>query len=99
MFIGIAATLVAGAMLGLYALPGKYTTDFEEENKWSLFFVLTMFVVPLVATFCTTEIFRAMVVVAKAKHESTIATLFESILYLCIDAVVRHRPNCMARLG
>jgi hypothetical protein len=51
MFIGIAAALLAGAMLGLYALPGKYTMDFEEENKWSLFFVLTMFVVPLVATF------------------------------------------------
>lgn len=51
MFIGIAAALVAGTMLGLYALPGKYTSDFEEENKWSLFFVLTMFVVPLVATF------------------------------------------------
>ncbi|SMP63642.1 L-rhamnose-proton symport protein (RhaT) [Neorhodopirellula lusitana] len=51
MFIGIAAAVVAGTMLGLYALPGKYTSDFEEENKWSLFFVLTMFVVPLVATF------------------------------------------------
>ncbi|EMI56854.1 L-rhamnose/proton symporter RhaT [Rhodopirellula sallentina] len=50
MFIGIAAALVAGTMLGLYALPGKYTTDFEEENKWSLFFILTMFVVPLGAT-------------------------------------------------
>lgn len=51
MFIGIAAALLAGTMLGLYALPGKYTDDFEEENKWSLFFLLTMFVVPLVATF------------------------------------------------
>lgn len=51
MFIGIAAALLAGTMLGLYALPGKYTQDFEEENKWSLFFILTMFVVPLVATF------------------------------------------------
>ncbi|TWU59222.1 L-rhamnose-proton symporter [Rubripirellula tenax] len=50
MFIGIAAALIAGTMLGLYALPGKYTSDFEEENKWSLFFVLTMFVVPLIAT-------------------------------------------------
>jgi hypothetical protein len=51
MFIGIAAALVAGAMLGLYALPGKYTSDFEDENKWSLFFILTMFVVPIVSTF------------------------------------------------
>ncbi|TWT80805.1 L-rhamnose-proton symporter [Planctomycetes bacterium CA13] len=51
MFIGIAAALLAGTMLGLYALPGKYTSDFEEENKWSLFFILTMFVVPLISTF------------------------------------------------
>ena len=51
MLIGIAAALLAGTMLGLYALPGKYTDDFAEENKWSLFFILTMFVVPLVATF------------------------------------------------
>lgn len=51
MVIGIAAAIVAGTMLGLYALPGKYTTDFEEENKWSLFFLLTMFAVPLIATF------------------------------------------------
>lgn len=51
MFIGIASALLAGTMLGLYALPGKYTKDFQEENKWSLFFILTMFVVPIVCTF------------------------------------------------
>ncbi|KAA1261103.1 L-rhamnose-proton symporter [Rubripirellula obstinata] len=51
MFIGILAALIAGTMLGLYALPGKFTSDFEEENKWSLFFILTMFAVPLIATF------------------------------------------------
>ena len=51
MFIGIASALLAGTMLGLYALPGKYTKDFQEENKWSLFFILTMFVVPLICTF------------------------------------------------
>ena len=51
MFIGIASALLAGTRLGLYALPGKYTKDFQEENKWSLFFILTMFVVPLICTF------------------------------------------------
>lgn len=38
-------------MLGLYALPGKFTKDFKEENTWGLFFMLTMFVVPAIATF------------------------------------------------
>lgn len=51
MLMGIIWALVAGLMLGLYALPGKYTKDFKFENTWGLFFVLTMFVVPLIATF------------------------------------------------
>ena len=42
--------LLAGLMLGLYALPAKYTKDFREENTWGLFFMLTMFVVPILAT-------------------------------------------------
>ena len=48
---GIGFALVAGVMLGLYALPQKYTQDFKEENTWGLFFMLTMFAVPLMATF------------------------------------------------
>lgn len=51
MLIGIIWAMLAGLMLGLYALPGKYTKDFKFENTWGLFFVLTMFLVPLVATF------------------------------------------------
>ncbi len=47
---GIGFALVAGVMLGLYALPQKYTQGFKEENTWGLFFMLTMFVVPLIAT-------------------------------------------------
>ena len=50
MLIGIIWAMLAGLMLGLYALPGKYTKDFQFENTWGLFFVLTMFVVPLVGT-------------------------------------------------
>lgn len=48
---GIAWALVAGVMLGLYALPEKFTKGFKEENTWGLFFMLTMFAVPLIATF------------------------------------------------
>jgi hypothetical protein len=51
MVAGIVWALLAGLMLGLYALPGKFTRDFKEENTWGLFFMLTMFVVPVIATF------------------------------------------------
>jgi L-rhamnose-H+ transport protein len=51
MVTGIVWALLAGLMLGLYALPGKFTKDFKEENTWGLFFMLTMFVVPIIATF------------------------------------------------
>ncbi len=50
MTIGIIWALVAGLMLGLYALPGKFTKNFKEENTWGLFFMLTMFVVPIIGT-------------------------------------------------
>ncbi|RME73398.1 MAG: rhamnose/proton symporter RhaT [Verrucomicrobia bacterium] len=50
MIIGIIWAIVAGLMLGLYALPNKFTRDFREENTWGLFFMLTMFLVPIVAT-------------------------------------------------
>lgn len=51
MFVGIMWAFLAGLMLGLYALPGKFTKGFKEENTWGLFFMLTMFAVPLMATF------------------------------------------------
>lgn len=50
MIIGILWAIAAGLMLGLYALPNKFTKDFREENTWGLFFMLTMFFVPIVAT-------------------------------------------------
>ena len=51
MIVGVFWALLAGFMLGLYALPSKFTKEFEFENTWGLFFLLTMFVVPLIATF------------------------------------------------
>ena len=64
MAVGIVSAVIAGIMLGLYALPGKYVKGFQEENKWSLFFLLTMFVVPLIATLGmmkgVTEIFSSL---------------------------------------
>lgn len=50
MMAGVVWALIAGVMLGLYALPEKYTKDFKYENTWGLFFILTMFVVPCIAS-------------------------------------------------
>ncbi|MEM7381481.1 MAG: L-rhamnose/proton symporter RhaT [Bacteroidota bacterium] len=47
---GVLWAVFAGLMLGLYALPEKFTKDFRYENTWSLFFLLTMFLVPIVAS-------------------------------------------------
>lgn len=50
MIEGIVWAIFAGLMLGLYALPEKFTKDFKFENTWGLFFMLTMFLVPVVAS-------------------------------------------------
>ncbi|GGZ12481.1 hypothetical protein GCM10007049_00210 [Echinicola pacifica] len=50
MLTGIIWAISAGLILGLYALPEKFTKDFKYENTWSLFFVLTMFVVPIITS-------------------------------------------------
>ncbi|MCF8716261.1 rhamnose/proton symporter RhaT [Joostella atrarenae] len=51
MLEGVILAIIAGLMLGLYALPEKFTKDFKFENTWGLFFLLTMFVVPILASF------------------------------------------------
>lgn len=50
MIEGILWAVFAGIMLGLYALPEKFTKGFKFENTWGLFFMITMFVVPLIAS-------------------------------------------------
>lgn len=50
MIEGVLLAIFAGLMLGLYALPEKFTKDFKYENTWSLFFLLTMFMVPIIAS-------------------------------------------------
>ena len=50
MIEGIIIAVFAGLMLGLYALPEKFTKDFKFENTWGLFFMLTMFAVPIVSS-------------------------------------------------
>lgn len=64
MLEGILWAIFAGIMLGLYALPEKFTKGFKFENTWSLFFVITMFVVPIIASLTLIdgfgEVFRAV---------------------------------------
>lgn len=50
MIEGIIWALISGLMLGLYALPSKFTKDFKEENTWGFFFMQTMFLVPVLAS-------------------------------------------------
>lgn len=49
MLTGILFALFAGLTLGLYALPEKFTKEFEFENTWGLFFAINMLVVPPLA--------------------------------------------------
>lgn len=51
MIQGILLAIVAGLMLGLYALPEKFTKDFQFENTWGLFFAINTFVIPNIAAF------------------------------------------------
>lgn len=51
MIAGIIWAILAGVMLGLYALPEKYTKDFEFENTWGLMFFINMIIVPVIAGF------------------------------------------------
>jgi len=46
MILGILFAILAGVLLGLYALPEKYTHDFAYENTWGLFFLINLIVLP-----------------------------------------------------
>lgn len=49
MLTGIILAILAGVLLGLYALPGKFTKGFQFENTWGLFFFLNLLVVPVIS--------------------------------------------------
>ncbi|WP_020530273.1 L-rhamnose/proton symporter RhaT [Flexithrix dorotheae] len=60
MIEGIIWALMAGLMLGLYALPEKFTRDFEFENTWALFFAINTFLVPNIAAFALVKNFTGI---------------------------------------
>ncbi|GAB1856162.1 L-rhamnose/proton symporter RhaT [Flavobacteriaceae bacterium MHTCC 0001] len=51
MVTGILLAFLSAVLLGVYALPSKYTKGFAWENTWAGFFFLGMFVIPLIVTF------------------------------------------------
>ena len=51
MITGIIWAVIAGVMLGLYALPEKFTKDFSFENTWGMMFFINLIIVPLIAGF------------------------------------------------
>lgn len=60
MILGIIWALAAGLMLGLYALPEKFTKDYAFENTWGLFFAIATFVIPNIAGFALVEGFTTI---------------------------------------
>lgn len=49
MAIGIIFAVFSGIILGFYALPAKFTKDYEFENTWGSFFFICMIIFPLLA--------------------------------------------------
>ncbi len=51
MIEGVMWALLAGIMLGLYALPEKFVKNYRYENTWALFFLMALVVFPIIVAF------------------------------------------------
>lgn len=51
MFLGVSLAFISAVLLGVYALPSKFTKGFAWENTWGGFFFFGMFVLPIIFTF------------------------------------------------
>lgn len=64
MIEGIFWAVFAGIILGLYALPEKFTKGFNFENTWGMFFVISMLLFPFIGSFIfidgAVEVYRAI---------------------------------------
>lgn len=79
MLTGIIWAIIAGIMLGLYALPEKFTRGFEFENTWGMMFALNMIVVPVLAGFALVDGFGD--VLSSIPSEILIKMALASILW------------------
>lgn len=60
MIQGIILAITAGIMLGFYALPEKFTKDYKYENTWGLFFLIALFIIPILAGLLIIDDFGAV---------------------------------------
>ncbi|WP_298537454.1 L-rhamnose/proton symporter RhaT [uncultured Algibacter sp.] len=79
MITGVFFAILAGLLLGLYALPEKFTKDYEFENTWSMFFAINTFVVPNIAAFLLIDGFAD--VLAAIPTKALITMIICSILW------------------
>lgn len=79
MTAGIIWAVVAGIMLGLYALPEKFTKDFEFENTWGMMFFINLLIVPLLAGFVLVGDFTT--VLAAIPSDVLLKMAFASLLW------------------
>ncbi|MEM6319454.1 MAG: L-rhamnose/proton symporter RhaT, partial [Bacteroidota bacterium] len=79
MTTGIIWAIMAGIMLGLYALPEKFTKDFEFENTWGVMFFINMLLVPIIAGFALVSGFTN--VLAAIPTEVLLSMAFASFLW------------------
>ncbi len=76
---GIIWALLAGVMLGLYALPEKYVKGYKYENKWALFFLFMLVVLPLIVAFPLINNFGA--VLASIPSDVIMIMVLASVLW------------------
>lgn len=60
MIEGVIWALVAGVMLGLYALPEKFVKGYKYENTWALFFFMALVVFPIIVAFSLIDNFGSI---------------------------------------
>lgn len=79
MTAGIIWAIAAGVMLGLYALPEKFTKGFEFENTWGMMFFINLLIVPLLAGFVLVGDFTS--VLAAIPSDVLLKMAFASLLW------------------
>ncbi len=77
MGIGIFWVLLAAIMLGFYALPSKYLNNYTVNNTWGVFWLMAMFIVPVLST-------MALVDNLGATYSQVSSEIFASIILLSI---------------
>lgn len=81
MLTGIIWAVLAGVMLGFYALPEKYTKDFAYANTWGMFFLLNLIIVPVISCFTMINDFGGVLASVAAEPGVLVTMALASILW------------------